>query len=268
MKRYLPALAFAIGALWSAPALGDDPCVPSYDSSQRLRRAGKLVEAKKALLTCAQQECPAPVAKECTRWLREVTESLPTVVFGARDEHGQDLLDVRVYDGDELLADKLDGRAVFVNPGQHEFRYEFADGKQVTEKVLIREAEKNRALTATRPAPPAPRKDEVAAETKPAQGLPAPPAASWALGALGVLGLASFGYFALDARAEKSDLQDSCAPDCTESQTAPLRHKALAADISLGVGLAALAGGTWLWLSYDPDPSAGALLSARVGGRF
>jgi hypothetical protein len=122
-------------------------------------------------------------------------------------------------------------------------------------------------LTATRPAPPPP-KGQAAAPHKPARGLPPPPTASLVLGAVGIVGLASFGYFALDARAEKKELSDSCAPDCTDSQTASLRHKALAADISLGIGLAALAGGTWIWLSYDPDPTAGTLLSARVGGRF
>ncbi|MCA9594668.1 MAG: hypothetical protein KC776_15215 [Myxococcales bacterium] len=266
MSLRFSTLALLVATLWTTPGLADDTCLSSYDSSQRLRREGKLLDAKQALLTCAQESCPAPVAKECTRWLREVSDSVPTVVFGAQDADGRDVLDVVVLDGDTEIQDRLDGRAVPVDPGAHRFRFVFADGKQVILQVLVREAEKNRALTARHP--PAPTGARRPAKKPAHRGLPPPPAASWALGALGVVGLASFGYFALDAKATKDDLESSCAPNCTTDETAPLRHKALAADISLAVGVAALAGGTWLWLSYDPDTSSAARLSVAAGGRF
>jgi hypothetical protein len=79
------------------------------------------------------------------------------------------------------------------------------------------------------------------------------PVASWVLGGLGVAGIASFAVLRAKAGSELTYLRDTCSPDCPRSSTERGRNFALAADLSLGIGVATLAGaaawalGDWLW---------------------
>ncbi|XXX82429.1 hypothetical protein WMF30_27110 [Sorangium sp. So ce134] len=124
-------------------------CAAAYERAQGLRRDGKLLAARQALIACSQPTCPAAAVADCGPWLAEVEQSLPTVVIAARDAHGRERLDVRVLVDGRLLAAALDGKALPVDPGPHTFRYEPASGPAVEERVVIREGEKNRAITVT-----------------------------------------------------------------------------------------------------------------------
>ena len=265
--------------LLAAPsrAADEQTCVAAYDESQRTRRAGKLIKTRDTLLVCAQESCPAAVSKACTRWLEEVKASLPTVVLGAKDGTGRDIIDVEVFDGATSISDKLDGRAVPLDPGAHELRFVFPDGAEVVERVLLRESEKNRAVTAQLPSPPpAPRqvkgKPEPAETPAPAPTPPSagPPTVSIVLGAVGVAALASFAYFGITAQRDADDLDESCAPNCPKSDTDAVKDKALIADISLGVGIASLAGATYFWVTAHPASggSRARITSVGIAGRF
>jgi hypothetical protein len=76
--------------------------------------------------------------------------------------------------------------------------------------------------------------------------------ASWVLGGLGVVGIGTFAVLRVEAGRELDSLQE-CSPACDPAKSEPGRHLALGADISLGIGVAALAGagvwalGSWLW---------------------
>jgi hypothetical protein len=72
------------------------------------------------------------------------------------------------------------------------------------------------------------------------------PPAAVVVGAVGVLGLGGFAYFGLTGKARESQLDSSCAPRCQQSDADHLRMTYLAADISLGVGVAALGIATWI----------------------
>ncbi|WP_437321676.1 hypothetical protein [Sorangium sp. So ce385] len=124
-------------------------CAAAYERAQGLRRDGKLLAAREALIACSQPTCPAAAVADCGPWLAEVEKSLPTVVIAARDAHGRERLDVRVLVDGRPLAAALDGKALPVDPGPHTFRYEPASGPAVEERVLIREGEKNRPITVT-----------------------------------------------------------------------------------------------------------------------
>ncbi|WP_437948462.1 hypothetical protein WME98_49120 [Sorangium sp. So ce296] len=124
-------------------------CAAAYERAQGLRRDGKLLAAREALIACSQPTCPAAAVADCGPWLAEVEKSLPTVVIAAKDAHGRERLDVRVLVDGRPLAAALDGKALPVDPGPHTFRYEPASGPAVEERVLIREGEKNRAITVT-----------------------------------------------------------------------------------------------------------------------
>jgi hypothetical protein len=68
------------------------------------------------------------------------------------------------------------------------------------------------------------------------------------LGGVAALGATSFAYFALSGHSELRDM-DACKPACSPSEVTRVRAKYLAADISLGVSLAALAGASYFLLS-------------------
>ncbi|WP_049949601.1 hypothetical protein [Sorangium cellulosum] len=157
-------------------------CAAAYERAQGLRRDGKLLAAREALITCSQPTCPAAAVADCGPWLAEVEKSLPTVVIAARDAHGRERLDVRVLVDGRPLAAALDGKALPVDPGPHTFRYEPASGPTVEERVLIREGEKNRAITVTlgassagAPASPPPPAAPTPASTRPARPRRRPP---------------------------------------------------------------------------------------------
>ncbi|MGK3962733.1 hypothetical protein WMF38_00910 [Sorangium sp. So ce118] len=159
--RARPALALFLAAALSLAGAdaraqpSKRACAAAYERAQGLRRDGKLIAAREALIACSQPTCPAAAVADCGPWLAEVEKSLPSVVIAARDAGGRERLDVRVLVDGRLLAAALDGKALPVDPGPHTFRYEPAGGPAVEERVLIREGEKNRAITVILGAPPA-----------------------------------------------------------------------------------------------------------------
>jgi len=69
-------------------------------------------------------------------------------------------------------------------------------------------------------------------------------ATPWALYSLSALSVAGFGAglgFGLEAKHAKSSLQASCAPACTTEQAGRVHHWTTAANVSFGLGSAALA---------------------------
>jgi hypothetical protein len=52
----------------------------------------------------------------------------------------------------------------------------------------------------------------------------------------------------------RSDLEDGCAPNCSESSVDDLRQRALLADISWGVSVVSLAGATAFFLLRPEIP--------------
>lgn len=81
---------------------------------------------------------------------------------------------------------------------------------------------------------------------------PAPSAGPlYLLGGLGLAGVVGYGALVTWARDDNRRLTD-CAPNCPASSVAHIRTLYLAADISLGVGLAALAATTWIYVGTRP----------------
>jgi hypothetical protein len=245
------ALALAVAGSALAPRAlaqgSDDPikqaCVADYDETQTLRQRGSLRSARDKALACSQEQCPAIVKKDCAQWLGEIDAALPRVSFAVKDASGQDTLAARVFMDGQPLLPKLDGSATAVDPGERTFRVEI-DGKPPQEqRVIIREGEKGRVLEfsfADGAATPG------GEESRPFQGDGASsgiPTASWVLGGVGLVGVGLFATFGAIGLSEKSDAEDpsgGCAPSCSDDEVSSIRTKFLVADISLGVGIAAL----------------------------
>ena len=124
LRCLVPAIGLAL--VWSPRAYADDKqlCVSAYEETQSLRKEGQLRKARERVLTCVQESCPAVVRKDCAQWLPEIEASIPTIVFEVRGPSGGETSDVRVFFDGQLLAERLDGKAIAVEPGEHTFRYE------------------------------------------------------------------------------------------------------------------------------------------------
>src|SRR5690349_1679399 len=85
-------------------------CATAYEQAQiAQRREGKLRAAKKHLEFCLQAECPEGAREVCGPLMRQVEDSMPSIVVDATDAAGATRLDVRVSMGPDLLVERLDG---------------------------------------------------------------------------------------------------------------------------------------------------------------
>lgn len=124
-------------------------CIGAADLGQQLRDDGKYRAAKEKLLACSRPECPAVVSASCARWLKDLGDATPSIVLGAKDPAGGDLIDVRVWIDGEAVASSLDGKPLAVDPGNHKVRFERSGSATVEQSILVRAGEKTRPITVT-----------------------------------------------------------------------------------------------------------------------
>lgn len=264
----------------SAP--GEDPptvsqCAAAYEQAQEQRKAGTLVAARATLHVCTNEVCPDFIRNDCDAWYVAVQAELPTLVFTAQSL-GRDLANVRISSGERLLASKIDGQAIELDPGEYDFEFLAPGMRPLTQHLVIARGEQNRlvrveltplqsaAIESEQPVVPAPQSSR-----------------SFALPAIflgvGAAGVATFGAMGAWGRSSEFQLEGRCAPRCSKDELASVRTKYLLADVSLGVGIASLAVGAYLLFRPDSDaPKAGRVsfdvrpgtgsLSATYGGVF
>ena len=148
MRRVVVAGLASLTLLSPAIAKATDmqACITASERGQRSRAAGRLREAREQFQICGVEGCPMLVRKDCVQWQSELSTIIPSVVFGAKDKRGRDLLDVTVsMDGDTLVR-KLDGKALSVDPGPHTFRFDATGAPPVSERVLVKEGERARVI--------------------------------------------------------------------------------------------------------------------------
>lgn len=229
-----------------ASALTKQECIQASERGQQFRDEGKLAEARTQLLVCVQEACPRVVADACREDLANVEKRIPSVVLSAKTAAGQDLIDVQVQVDGVVVSQKLDGRAVPMNPGPHKVRME-ADGQVMEEQVVVIEGEKSRAVRLTMPAkpgqtPPPPGNDEGETTISPA---------AWIFGGLAVASLGTFAYFGITGRNDVSEMRNTCGTDqtCDPSRVDAAKQKLLIGDIFLGVGILSGIGATYFFLT-------------------
>jgi hypothetical protein len=225
-------------------------CVSGYDEGQRLKASGELRRAREQLRICATAPCPAPMIADCAHWLTEVEGLMPSVVFRATDAQkgGREVLDVRVLFDGAPLAERLNGRAIDVDPGEHVFRFEPESGPPVERRVLVHEAEKGQRIDV--------RLGEVLRAPKRAPG--SPPIAAYIAGGVGVLALGSFAYFGIAGLHGREDLLP-CRGACADAAVDKVQRDFLLADVSLGVSVLAFGVATFLWLSHRGEETPAAV---------
>jgi|SRR5579859_830194 len=323
----MPSLVRALGLMtcvapfFYAPAALGDPlktrdrvCSAAYENARQLEAAGHLKQATEELLRCTNSTCSALLRQQCSTRYLQLDADVPTVVPLATNGAGEARVNVQVSIDGELLTSRLDGRALPVDPGLHEFSF-VADGAVAKTKVMIVQGARNRTVTVSLPdtatakgatrasadgsaaakvAPGASSADKrtplseavegkrardadgfeiwppdagAAARSDPSASSPksapeeatatpppdktkrGPGVAPYVVGAVGLAGIGAFGLFTYWGRMDNQKLSD-CAPYCAPSSVDHIRKMYLAADVSLGVGIAGLgAATTWLLLS-------------------
>jgi hypothetical protein len=240
------SLAGATGA--DKPASLKEQCAAAYEQTQVLRAAARLKEARERALFCSQDACPAASRKDCTVWLSEIEQSLPTVVLLARDRAGKETAAAQVsLDGAPLL-ERLEGKAIAVNPGQHTFRFTIEGEPPKEVQAVISQGERNHRVEVSfqPPSPPPAPSPAPAPSSAPRSDAPV---AALVVGGLGVAGMGVFAAFGAIGASEFGDLEKSCSPRCTDAQVGSVRTKLLVADIGLVTGLVSLGVATVLFLT-------------------
>ena len=265
-------LAIAIGLVTAAApsvARAQDAaaCKEGYDRSQVSRDAGKLLEARKLLHQCSSAVCSAFVQKECLGWLSDVDERIPSAIFSVKDGAGADLVDVAVSIDGKDGSQKLDGRALDVDPGEHTVAFQLADGRKAEQRVFLREREKGKLVAVTIGAPPAPAPIAKPEAAPPKAEEPAATSGSplrtvgFAVGGVGVVGLVVGTVFGLSASSKLSSPQcDTSAKVCDPGVISDARSAATVSTIGFVAGGLLVAGGVTLVLLAPKSTK-----SARIG---
>jgi hypothetical protein len=279
------AVALAAAAsFWSPPTQAVDPttadCLAASEVSLKLGNAHRLRAERSQLLVCAAPSCPVDIRKECLRRVDEVNAAIPTLVFDVKDGSGADLSAVKVTVDGEVLAERIEGTPLSVDPGEHSFVFETPGQPTVTRRLVIRESEKDRREPITfgssgapaspaQPAspaiapPPAVTTEPLATAPPPApapRGMGTRRVVALAVGGLGVVGLGVGTALGLSAKSSNDDANSICPNTMCASQDAVDKSKsaaqkgniATAAFIVGGLGIGA---GVVLWLTGAPAPA-------------
>ncbi|UQA63009.1 hypothetical protein [Polyangium aurulentum] len=249
-------------------------CAAAYEQTQALRGEGALSAAREQALVCSRDDCPRVIKGDCATWLAEIERSLPTVVFVVRDERGDEIVDVRVTDGGKPLRDKLDGKAVPLDPGAHVLRFEREGSAPIERKVMVHEGDKLVRVEASFKPGGESAEEEPEAPSSSAGSKGGAPVGAYVLGGVGILGLGVAATFGILALGDRADLKDTCAPQCAQGDVDAIRTKLLVADITGGVSIAAIGVATVLLLTAPSgkEPKKDAMpridVGPMVGGAF
>ena len=121
-------------------------CAAAYTQAEEKAKAAHLREAKDLLSKCARATCGTFLHQECTTLYTQLDADVPSVVPLVTDDSGlpHDVVEVRM-DG-ELLTSQLDGHALQVDPGKHEFSFSSGGTVFSVQKVMIVQGQRNRPI--------------------------------------------------------------------------------------------------------------------------
>ena len=257
----------------AAPDDNVERCVGANTKAQSLRRDGKFGAARAELATCVDASCPALVRDDCIQRLDELDRAQPTIVFDARDNQGHDVSEVTVEVDGRPFAQRLDGIAVAVDPGEHTFTFE-AKGRppKITRKFVLREGEKGRREPILLGAAPPVHGGVSMLGSSRGEAAPLGTQRVVALAALGVglVGIGTGVAFAVQANAKSNDANEICpASLCPDDRALRMNRDARVAGnlatVAFAVGAAGVAGAVVLWLTAKPSPSSPRAEVALVG---
>ncbi len=122
-------------------------CKVARKAAKDLEQSAHLRQAREAFLACAKMSCSALVRQECARRYTQLGSDIPSIVPLVTDQTGAPRVDVAVKMDGELLISRLDGRALAVDPGLHEFTFSTETGVVITQQLMIVQGQRNQPVT-------------------------------------------------------------------------------------------------------------------------
>ena len=250
-----------------------DECISVNERAGPLRQAGRLREARTSYVYCSAASCPAAVRDDCVAQALQLESAIPTVVFVAKDAAGNEMSAVTVTMDGQPMLERLDGKALEVDPGEHVFILQ-ANGLTAVRHLVVHEGEKDRReeVSFGGPAPRQPPAQPVPGRAQPAvPQQPAAPVATTSTGSsgqktlgialtgVGAAGLVVAGVAGLLANGSWQTAQTDCNTDCSASSKAhgeasTAHTEATVANVSFAVGVVGVLVGAILWVTA-PSPS-------------
>lgn len=126
-------------------------CQIAYQTGQEREQSGRLVEASELFARCAEEAC-GTTWQECVVRGTRLSSAVPSVVPLVTDDKGDPRVDVQVKMDGRVIASELNGRAIPVDPGTHEFSFSTPAGVFASKKVTFAKGERNRTLAVSMPA--------------------------------------------------------------------------------------------------------------------
>ena len=244
-------------------------CAEAYTTAQVKRDAARLMEARGALRTCSRPVCPAFIAKDCTEWLVEVEARMPSIVLSAK-EGDTERFDTTVSMDGVLLAGKLDGKAIEVDPGIHTFVFTLPTASSLEVKMAVKEGQKAQSVVAAFPGSRAVHPVETAPPPNPSLRI-----LGYGVGVAGIVGIGIGAFFGARAIAKNSaskedcDADNFCGPTGKEARL-DAQQAATVSTVGFAAGGLLVAGGLALVLLSPSQKTAAMrvapLMGAGTGG--
>jgi hypothetical protein len=200
-------------------------CGASYQKAQREKMAGHFRAARAELLVCAKPACPKFISSDCTGWLAEIEQQLPTIVLAAIDENGKDLAGAELAVDGETVPN--DGLPHAFDPGTHAIELR-AGARRVEQSVTLRTGEKARRVE-LRFAPTAATPERVRRPV---------PASAFVFGGFALAFIATSGIFWGIGTSDANAYNARCAAGpCTSAEHDTVLRELVVGDVALGLAV-------------------------------
>jgi hypothetical protein len=133
------------------PSASARACQVAYENGQQKEQVGHLVEASQLFAQCAEESCGTTLWQDCIVRGTRISTALPSVVPLVIDETGAARTDVQVKMDGQLIASQINGRAIPIDPGTHEFSFSTSAGVFASQKLTVAKGERNQALAVSYP---------------------------------------------------------------------------------------------------------------------
>lgn len=294
-RRLLSFLWLACGLACGSRALAEEApeagshsiegvaeCVGAHERASMLRLEERWEDAQKAMQACASDACPLAIRSDCTRWLEEVAQMLPSlIVVIERDDEGRDPVRLSLNGRELTLSEPV--QPIEVLPGTHRLEFRLPPYAPLSYEISVRVGEKNKVVrvsfererkTVSQPLPqPLPARDP-APSTTPARPVPT---ITYLLAAGAVLAAGTSGGLLAAALSRRETARERCAPGCYDGQRKEVDRLLLGADLAAAGSLAFAGFAVYTFVSrptleVPAKPRAGFSLTPAPGvslsGRF
>ncbi len=232
------AVASASGTAWADA----ESCAEDGEAAADARDAGHYRDARTRYERCAVEACPRIVRDDCRAGIAWLRSDAPSLVVRVRSAAGADVAAAHItIDGVVLPAEDA-AAGVLVDLGTHVVGASAPGYAPREESVVVGKVDHARAVELVL----ASSGGKVAGPLAPTTVVERDRTGAFVAFGVGAAALAVFGVVGTVSLVAYEDLKSSC-PRCEQSAIDRAHAQAIAADVALGIGVAAVAVGVVLW---------------------